>query len=216
MGWRRNLAQRYFVRLERLRERSLEVRPGTPIARRFRAFGEGSLIDAPQLFLVGEHATSVGANVYIRKFFALEVHAPQDATIVTFADGVNVGHYVRFLAINGIHIGRDAGIGHGVTLADTVHDHKSTDEAGWHAPLVVGRPLIIGDRVWIGNNCIVAGGLTIGEGAIVAPNSFLNRDVEPNTMVGGNPARPLKRRDPATRRWNDIPQGDAGATEAAE
>ncbi|MCA1727422.1 MAG: acyltransferase [Actinobacteria bacterium] len=207
MGWRRNLAQSFFVRLERLQERSLQIVPGTPLARTFRAFGEGSRIQAPQLFLVGAHATSLAVGVHIRKFFALEVHAPLDATIVTFADGVQVGHYVRFLAINGIHVGRDAGIGHGVTIADTVHDHKTTDEAGWRAPLVVGRPLVIGDRAWIGNNCIVAGGLTIGEGAIVAPNSFVNADVEAHTMVGGNPARPLKRKDPSTRRWVDL--GDA-------
>ncbi len=211
MGWRRNAAQSFFTWFEKLRERSLEVVPGTPVARRFRAFGRDSRIAAPQLFLVGAHATSLGAGVYIRKFFALDVHAPPDATIVTLADGVNVGHYVRFMSINGIHIGRDAGIGHGVTLADTVHDHKTTEDAGWHAPLVVGRPLVIGERVWIGNNCIVAGGITIGDGAMILPNSFLNRDVGANTMAGGNPARVLKRRDPETRRWLDVIESDPGA-----
>lgn len=216
MGWRRNLAQSFFVAMEGLRERSLEIRPGTPLARRFRSFGENSRIAAPQLFLVGAHATSIGTNVFIRRFFALEVHAPPDATIVRVDDFAQVGHYVRFLSINGIHVGRHSGIGHGVTLADTVHDHKAADTAGWQAPLVVGRPLVIGERVWIGNNCVVTGGLSIGDRAIVAPNSFVNRDVPAHTMVGGNPARPLKRRDPETGTWHDLSEEEPGPLEAVD
>jgi lipopolysaccharide O-acetyltransferase len=199
MGWRRNLAQRLFVRFERARERSLEIVPGTPLARRFAAFGEGSHVDPPQLFLTGAAATSIGRHVYIRRFFALEVLAPAGSPpLVVIEDGVNIGHYVRFVSVNGIRIGRQAGIGHGVTLADTTHDYKGQAEAtGWHAPLVVGRPMTIGEGAWVGNNCIVAGGLTIGEGAIVAPNSWVSRDVPPETLVGGNPTRVLRRKSPS-------------------
>ena len=55
-------------------------------------------------------------------------------------------------------------------------------------------PPIIGNDVWIGMNAIIMRGVTIGDGAVVAANSVVTRDVEPYTIVGGVPARPLKRR----------------------
>ncbi len=55
-------------------------------------------------------------------------------------------------------------------------------------------PPVIGNDVWIGMNSIVMRGVTIGDGAVVAANSVVTRDVEPYTIVGGVPARPLKRR----------------------
>jgi acetyltransferase-like isoleucine patch superfamily enzyme len=55
-------------------------------------------------------------------------------------------------------------------------------------------PPVIGNDVWIGMNAIVMRGVTIGDGAVVAANSVVTRDVEPYTIVGGVPARPLKRR----------------------
>jgi serine acetyltransferase len=45
------------------------------------------------------------------------------------------------------------------------------------------------DRVWIGANAIIVGGITIGEGAMIAPGAFVNFDVAPNSVVLGNPGR---------------------------
>ncbi len=47
----------------------------------------------------------------------------------------------------------------------------------------------IGKQVWIGPNCIIAGALTVGDGATVLPDSFLTFDVPPRAVVQGNPAR---------------------------
>ena len=53
---------------------------------------------------------------------------------------------------------------------------------------------IIGNDVWIGANCLIKGGLKIGDGAIVGAGSIVTKDVEPYTVVGGNPARYIKDR----------------------
>jgi serine acetyltransferase len=50
-----------------------------------------------------------------------------------------------------------------------------------------GRP-VIGKNVWVGPNCIIAGSLTIGDGATILPNSFLTSSVPPGAVVKGNPA----------------------------
>lgn len=58
----------------------------------------------------------------------------------------------------------------------------------------------IGNDVWIGRNVVIRKGVKIGDGAIVAANSFVNKDVEPYSVVGGQPARHLKfRHDCAIR-----------------
>lgn len=49
------------------------------------------------------------------------------------------------------------------------------------------------DNAWIGMNCIILKGVTIGKGAIVAAGSVVTKDVEPFTLVGGNPAKEIKK-----------------------
>lgn len=53
---------------------------------------------------------------------------------------------------------------------------------------------IIGNDVWIGMEAVVMPGVKIGDGAIIGARSVVVKDVEPYTIVGGNPAKPLKKR----------------------
>jgi acetyltransferase-like isoleucine patch superfamily enzyme len=102
-----------------------------------------------------------------------------------------IGHYVRFVATNGIELEELCGIGHGVTVADSVHDWRSVgpDEPPWRSPFVPGQPLRIESGAWIGNDSLILGSITIGRRAIVAPHSVVTRDVPADTMVSGNPSR---------------------------
>jgi virginiamycin A acetyltransferase len=54
--------------------------------------------------------------------------------------------------------------------------------------------LIIGNDVWIGYNATIMAGVTIGDGAIIATNATVVKDVGPYTIVGGNPAREIRKR----------------------
>jgi acetyltransferase-like isoleucine patch superfamily enzyme len=63
----------------------------------------------------------------------------------------------------------------------------------------VGHPstkgdVTIGNDVWIGNNVTIMSGLTIGDGAAIAANSHVVKNVEPYSLVGGNPAKCIKYR----------------------
>jgi virginiamycin A acetyltransferase len=53
---------------------------------------------------------------------------------------------------------------------------------------------VIGNDVWIGRDAVVMPGVTIGDGAIIAAGAMVVSDVAPYTVVGGNPAKPLKKR----------------------
>jgi acetyltransferase-like isoleucine patch superfamily enzyme len=63
----------------------------------------------------------------------------------------------------------------------------------------VGHPstkgdVIIGNDVWIGDNVTIMSGVTIGDGAVIANNSHVVKDVEPYSVVGGNPIKLIKYR----------------------
>jgi len=53
---------------------------------------------------------------------------------------------------------------------------------------------IIGNDVWIGYKAVIMPGIKIGDGAIIATNSMITKDVEPYSVVGGNPAKEIKKR----------------------
>ena len=52
----------------------------------------------------------------------------------------------------------------------------------------------IGNDVWIGNNVTIMQGITVGHGAIIGTNSLVTKDIPPYTIVGGNPATPIRQR----------------------
>jgi virginiamycin A acetyltransferase len=68
---------------------------------------------------------------------------------------------------------------------ETAMDGKSYPKRG---------DIIIGNDVWIGYNATIMAGVTIGDGAIIATNSTVIKNVEPYSMVGGNPAIEIKKR----------------------
>jgi acetyltransferase-like isoleucine patch superfamily enzyme len=65
---------------------------------------------------------------------------------------------------------------------------------------VRAMPIRIGANVWIGFDCCVLPGVTIGDGAIVGARSVVTQDVEPYTVVAGNPARVVREIDCEERR----------------
>lgn len=60
-----------------------------------------------------------------------------------------------------------------------------------------GKPVTIGDNVWIGANAVINPGVTIGNNVVVASGAVVVRDVPDSVVVGGNPARILKEIDAA-------------------
>jgi virginiamycin A acetyltransferase len=53
---------------------------------------------------------------------------------------------------------------------------------------------VIGSDVWIGNSATIMQGVKIGHGAIIGTNSLVTKDIAPYTIVGGNPAREIRKR----------------------
>ncbi len=64
---------------------------------------------------------------------------------------------------------------------------KPKDEEGKYS-------ILIGNDVWVGANVTILDGVSIGDGAVIASNALVNKDVDPYTIVGGVPAKPIKKR----------------------
>ena len=56
-----------------------------------------------------------------------------------------------------------------------------------------GKPISIGDNVWLGGGVIVCPGVTIGEGSVIAAGSVVVKDIPANVLAGGNPAKVIRR-----------------------
>ncbi len=88
-----------------------------------------------------------------------------------------------------ITIGNDVKIARQVFIYDNdYHKIKNQENKVTNTP----QPIMIGNHVWIGSKATILKGVTIGDGAIVAANSLVNRDVPPNCLVAGNPARVIR------------------------
>lgn len=78
----------------------------------------------------------------------------------------------------------------------------------------VRRGVVIGDNVWIGASCTILDGVVIGNHAVVAAGAVVTRDVPPDTLVCGVPARPVKRLHPTAPCLSGLPRlespGDVG------
>jgi acetyltransferase-like isoleucine patch superfamily enzyme len=82
--------------------------------------------------------------------------------------------------------------GHHVSLLTGTHDITRTMAGRMEAVPQAGRSITVEEGAWIGSNATVIGPCTIGKNAVVASGSVVTRDVEANTVVGGNPAKFIK------------------------
>ena len=57
---------------------------------------------------------------------------------------------------------------------------------------IVARPITVGDRVWIGGNTTILGGVHIGDEAVIGAGSVVTRDIPPKVVAVGNPCRVLR------------------------
>jgi len=193
---RRHL-QRFWERFDRLTRELGTIRSGDRLSGSFSSFGAGSRIDSPRVSLINPGSVAIGGGVYIRSYLAIEAYAPPGTVILRIGDRVEIGHGCRLVAFNGIEVEENVGIGHNVTVADTVHDKSVPSSApGWQTPLKIGRGMRIERGATIGNNNVITGGLIIGARSITAPNCVITRDVPAGVIVAGNPLRIVSRERP--------------------
>jgi acetyltransferase-like isoleucine patch superfamily enzyme len=114
--------------------------------------------------------------------------------IVTLPDGhleignnVFINYGASLVASKHVLIGDGCLIGTHVMVMDC--DFHRIEDKEWDTS---GEPIILGQKVWLGNRSIVLKGVTIGHDAVVAAGAVVTRDVAPRTLVAGVPARVIR------------------------
>ncbi|MEY8439728.1 acyltransferase [Anaerotruncus colihominis] len=110
---------------------------------------------------------------------------------ITIGRDVFINSGCHFQDQGGIEIGDGALIGHNVVLATINHDlDPAMNRKNHYAPIKIGA------HVWIGSNATVLSGVSIGEWSVVAAGAVVTKDVPPMTVVGGVPARIIRKITP--------------------
>ncbi|WP_282100116.1 acyltransferase [Thauera aromatica] len=138
--------------------------------------------------LHGTRRIRLGRGLYLYRELYLET---QEAGRIEIGDGVVMSRGVHVVSFAQVSIGAGSMIGEYASVRDANHrrDGAELRHAGHSA-----SPVRIGQNVWIGRGAAVLAGVTIGDGAVVAANAVVTRDVPAGATVGGVPARPLPRR----------------------
>ncbi len=162
----------------------------------------------------------LGRGAYLDQ--AVYIHAcPQGVTIgagtLVMHGAVLHVYNFRDLPHAGIRIGRDSLIGEytvirgqgGVTIGDRVYtspmvqiiavNHVFDDpQRPFVDQGITAEGIVIGDDVWIGSGAVITDGVRVGQGAVIAAGAVVTKDVAPHTVVGGVPARLLRKIDGQT------------------
>ena len=101
---------------------------------------------------------------------------------------VFVNQNCTFYDLGGLDIADEVLIGPNVSLITSGHPVEPENRRA----VTIGKPIVIQRNVWIAAGATVIGGVTVGENSVVAAGSVVTRDVPPNTLVGGNPARIIR------------------------
>ena len=107
---------------------------------------------------------------------------------VSIGSGTVINQKCLIYTPSGLIIGNNVSISAEVALITGGHD---INDPGFPSAY---RPIIIDDYVWIGTRAVILQGVTIGRGAVVMAGAVVTRDVEPFTVVGGVPAKPIAER----------------------
>ena len=136
-------------------------------------------------------------RVLLLRMFGAKIHMTcsidRTATIIdpwnlTMSEQSSIGEYACIRCRDKITIGKKTCIGRDVYLLTASHNIASSNFEQ------ITAPISIGDYVWVATRSTVGKGCNLGEGCVVAAESLVVKDVEPWMVVGGNPAKVIKRR----------------------
>lgn len=114
---------------------------------------------------------------------------------IVIGKNCDIGEYNHITSINKIQVGDNLLTGRWVTITDNSHggiDCNSLSIAPIMRKMISKGPVFIGTNVWIGDKATILPGVTIGDGAVIAANSVVTKDVPAYSVVAGIPAKVIK------------------------
>jgi acetyltransferase-like isoleucine patch superfamily enzyme len=138
-----------------------------------------------------------------------------DEPVIIIEDGCQIGEGTILSAKNHIHIGQNAILGPGMLLVDHNHTYEDVNVPISHQGITTGGKVRIEEGCRFGFGVVIIcnqGELVVGKNSVVGENSVLSLSIPANSVVAGNPARPVKKSDQAER--NSAPRSSEFAKKA--
>src|ERR1700755_2571807 len=107
---------------------------------------------------------------------------------ISIGRNVFVNQNCTFYDLGELDIADDVMIGPNVSIVTSGHPVEPSRRRAF----TIAKPIVIERNVWIAAGATIIGGVTVGENSVVAAGSVVTKDVSPNTLVGGNPARVIR------------------------
>lgn len=130
--------------------------------------------------------------------------------VLQFGKNVQINDYVHITAMESVKIGNNVLLASKIYISDCSHGSYCGDEND-SSPNTIpetrtlfAKPILIEDNVWLGEFVSVLPGVTIGKGTIVGANSVVAKSLPANVIAVGSPAKPIKKFNFQTSRWEKI------------
>ena len=163
------------------------------------------------IYLRGRSAMELGDGLTTGVNVRLDAFASRGSSpVLRIGRHVQINDSVHIGAIEQVIVGDHTLIASRVFISDHNHgsyqvqDVASSPEIHPADRPLSSKPVNIGRNVWLGEQVCILPGVTIGDGAIVGANSVVTRDIPPNSIAAGNPARVIRVFEASTQTWRKI------------
>ncbi len=173
------------------------IAPGTAAAEEFGSFGAGSVVGFPTATVYGQRQIHIGSGTLVNMWATLAAgyHPDQDTVpprALVIGDRCVIGMRCGIVAHQSIEIGDDVWFGQDIYVTDANHGYSDPDtpigkQLGAH------DPVRIGSGTWIGHGSVVLAGTTLGKNVVVAAGSVVRGDIPDHAVIGGVPAKVIRR-----------------------
>jgi len=140
----------------------------------------------------------------------IEAYSKNKEVIVRIGKNVQLNDYVHIAGIQGVTLGDNVLVASRVFISDHNHGNYSpfdVESSPYQIPKnrpLFSKTVFIDSNVWIGEGAFILPGVTVGFGSVIAAGAVVTKDVPPQTIVAGNPARVIKKYNEVRQSWDRV------------
>ena len=160
------------------------------LSRKLSNVGSGCIVERNVQFLRFPENISIGSKLIIKE--GVKICSCNLNANIRIGDRTTIGYNTLIFASERINIGSDCLIAPNVYIVDSNHNFEKFKKINEQQNETA--PIVINNDVWVASGVTVLKGVIIGEGAVIAANSLVNKNIPPYEIWGGSPAKKIGER----------------------